>query len=372
MFHVSLTDEHRSVADMCRSIATEVVAPAARQAEADQAVPPSVWRALLDTGLTQPVAEELGGSGVPDTVTQMIAAENLAYGDPGIALAALWGGAAAHLLGHHGATTHRELLTELLANPDQRLGLAFYEGFGREVSELTTTVQVSDDAVRVRGRKVGVPFVTTAASFLVVGNDPAAGDVRLVLVPASSAGVVVERGTGWLALEAADPGAVEFDVSVPLERLVGGAEADSAAIATSLQWLRLIVAAVQLGAAQRSVDYASKYATERVAFGQPISAFQGVAFPLAEAQMRLAQLRLEIAEAASRLDLEVFDDHSRSVAAAVSYAADVAPEATRTAVQTLGGHGFIKDHPVEIWYRSCAALSTLDFDPVAAAFSPAL
>ena len=60
------------------------------------------------------------------------------------------------------------------------------------------------------------------------------------------------------------------------------------------------------------------------------------------------------------------------MAAVVSYAADVAPEATRTAVQTLGGHGFIKDHPVEIWYRSCAALSTLDFDPTTTAFSAVL
>ena len=56
----------------------------------------------------------------------------------------------------------------------------------------------------------------------------------------------------------------------------------------------------------------------------------------------------------------------------MSCAADVAPEASRTALQTLGGHGFIKDHPVEIWYRSCAALSALDFDPTTTAFSAAL
>ena len=120
------------------------------------------------------------------------------------------------------------------------------------------------------------------------------------------------------------------------------------------------------------MDYASKYATERIAFGKPIAACQGVSFPLAEAPMRLAALRVEIGVVASRLDADDFQDHSDAVTAAVAYAADVAPEAARTGVQTLGGHGFIKDHPVEIWYRSCAALSALDFDPLATVFTAAL
>jgi alkylation response protein AidB-like acyl-CoA dehydrogenase len=372
MFDISLSDEHLSVAEMCRSIATDVLYPAARQAEADGAVPPSVWKVLLETGLTQPVAEELGGTGIPDTVTQMIAAENLAYGDAGITLAALWNGAVAYVLGQHGGITHRQQISDLLSRADLRSGLAFYEGFGRELAELTTSVRLSGDEVHVHGRKVGVPFAGTAEFFLVVGADPETGDVRLVTVPAAAAGVVAARGPGGLALDAAGLGAVEFDVTVPAANLVGGREAGTAAVAATLQRLRLLTAAVQLGAAQRAVDYASKYATERIAFGQPIAAFQGISFPLAEAQMRLEQLRLEITEAASRLDAEAFEDHSQAVAAVVSYAADVAPEATRTAVQTLGGHGFIKDHPVEIWYRSCAALSTLDFDPTTTAFSAAL
>ncbi len=372
MLNILLTDDHLAVKDMCRSIATEVIAPAARQAEADRAVPPSAWKALAETGLTQAVDESLGGSGVPDTLTHMIAAENLAYGDPGITLAAMWNGAVAFLLGRHGSQTHGEQLTQLISDTDVRAGLAIYEGYGRGIAELTTTIEVADGSVRISGRKVAVPFAGSVAFYLVAGVDPSSDTLRLAVVPADTPGVEVAPYEGVLALEAAALGTVGFDVSVPESALVGGKESDTASLTASLQRVRLLLAALQLGAGQRAIDYAAKYATERIAFGKPIAAFQGVSFPLAESQMRLAQLRLEIEEAASRLDQDDFEDHAEAVDAALAYAAEVAPEAGRTGVQTLGGHGFIKDHPVEIWYRSTAALSTLDCDPLATAFTSAL
>jgi alkylation response protein AidB-like acyl-CoA dehydrogenase len=372
MLNIQLTDDHLAVQDMCRSIATEVIAPRARQAEADGAVPSAAWKALVETGLTQAVDEKLGGSGVPDTLTHMIAAENLAYGDPGITLAAMWNGAVAFLLGKHGAETHREQLTELLSDMNVRVGLALYEGFGRGPGELATTIEVVGDEVCISGRKVAVPFAGAAASYLVAGVDPATRALRLATVPTDTPGINVAAFDGALALEAATLSTVSFDVRVPESALVGGPDADAASMTASIQRIRLLLAALQLGAGQRAVDYASKYATERIAFGKAIASFQGISFPLAEAQMRLAQLRQEIAEAASRLDEDDLEDHSDAVAAVVAYAAEIAPEAARTGVQTLGGHGFIKDHPVEIWYRSSAALSALDFDPLATVFTAAL
>jgi alkylation response protein AidB-like acyl-CoA dehydrogenase len=372
MLNILLTDDHLAVKEMCRTIATEVVAPSARQAEADGAVPTSVWKALVETGLTQAVDEKLGGSGVPDTLTHMIAAENLAYGDPGIALAAMWNGAVAFLLGQHGGDTHRDQIDQLLSDLHLRAGLALYEGYGRAPAELTTTIEVSGGDVRISGRKVAVPFAGNATFYLVAGVDPVTRAVRLATVPADTPGVTVAPYDGALALEAAALGTVGFDVAVPVSALVGGPEIDSASLLVSIQRVRLLAAALQVGAGQRAVDYASKYATERIAFGKPIAAFQGISFPLAEAQMQLAQLRLEIEEAASRLDLDDFNDHSDAVGAALAYAAEIGPEAGRTGVQTLGGHGFIKDHPVEIWYRSTAALSALDFDPLATPFTSAV
>ena len=114
------------------------------------------------------------------------------------------------------------------------------------------------------------------------------------------------------------------------------------------------------------------YARDRIAFGKPIAAFQGVSFLLAEAKMRTDAARLEIADVAARLDAGDVERGSALVTGALAYAASVATQATRDAVQVLGGHGFITDHPVELWYRSAGALSVLDLDPLSSMFEPAL
>ena len=91
--------------------------------------------------------------------------------------------------------------------------------------------------------------------------------------------------------------------------------------------------------------------------------------------MRIDASRLEIGELAVALDTGDSGgaaDQSSSISRAVAYASDVANRATRTAVQTLGGHGFITDHPAELWYRAAATLSTLDSDPLITTFEPAL
>jgi alkylation response protein AidB-like acyl-CoA dehydrogenase len=372
MLDLEPAEEHLAVAEVARSIGVELLAPAARAAEAGLGVPEEVWKTLLSTGLTVPVPEERGGGGVPDTLTQLVAIENLAYGDPGITLAAVWSGSAAFVLARHAAPEQDGLLAALMGHPDARGSLALYEGFGRSPSEFATTVRVDTDGVRVVGTKVGVPFAADAENIIVIGRDERTGALRAVNVPRGTAGVEVRPSPGYLALAAAATVSVSFDVTVPVANLIGGPDADAQSLASTVERIRLVVAAVQAGTAQRSIEYAAQYAVDRIAFGKPIASFQGVSFPLAEAQMRVNEVRLEVAEVASGLEAEPGEDFSRPVSRVVNYASEVAAEATRTAVQTLGGHGFIKDHPVELWYRCAATLATLDFDPALTAFQPAL
>jgi len=363
MVNLEPAPEQLEVAELARELGVEVLAPAAREAEAARAVPENVWKTLFATGLTVPVPEELGGSGIGDTATLMIALENLAYGDPGITLAAFSSGAAALLLARHGGSDHAALVRSLITEPGTRAAVALYEPQGRGASEFATTIEVTGDEVRVRGRKVAVAFGAEADPLIVVGVEQSAGGVRAVLVPRTAPGLTVTPHGGSLALEAMAPATVAFDTAVPVSNLL-----DASGLLNTIGRIRLAVAAIAVGTGQRAVDYAAQYATERVAFGRPIASFQGVSFPLAEAQMRMAESRLEIAESAARLD----DDAAEDVSRAVGYAGEVAAEATRAAVQTLGGHGFIAEHPVELWYRSAAALSTLDFDPVCSSFQAAL
>jgi len=364
-------EEHEAVAELARNLATEVLAPAAREAEESQAVPKDVWSKLFVSGLTVPIPEELGGGGVPAPLTQLIAVENLAHGDAGIALAAVWSGAAAGLIARHGTPAQTDRLRVLVSDPDVRGAVALHEGYGRGPADLETTVSIHGDTVHVTGHKVGVAFAATADPLVVVGRDAHDGTLRAVVLSSADDGISVDDTARHLALDAVSAGSLTLDVTTTTAALLGGVDADADALTTSIQQLRLLAAAAQIGTAQRAIEYAADYATTRIAFGTPIAGFQGVSFPLAEGVMRLDAARLEIKDVAERLDLGAGVDET-DVAQAVAYASEVALDATRDSVQTLGGHGFIRDHPVEIWYRSAATLAALDFDPNRSAFEPAL
>jgi alkylation response protein AidB-like acyl-CoA dehydrogenase len=379
-------DELIAVAELARGLGLEKLAPTARSAEAAGQVDGAVWRALTESGLVAGLRAEHGGDGLIDAATQMVAAENLAYGDPGITLAALWSGAAASLLSEHGTAEQGERARQLSRDGAARAAVAMYEGFGRGPDEWTTRVSGADGTVTVRGTKVGVPFAATADPLIVVGANADSGTLRAVVVPAGAPGVTLEPADGSIALAATQCLVANFDVTLPADAALGGRSLDPVALAVSVERTRLILAAVAVGTAQRAIDYASQYATERVAFGRPIAGFQGVSFLLADKQMRVEAARLAVAEAASLIDAagdggsrgdggagaDGLAPLRRAVRETVNYAADAAAMTTRDAVQVLGGHGFLTDHPVELWYRSAAALAALDFDPLCSAFAPAV
>ena len=228
MLDLTPADEHLAVADVARAMGLELLSPAAREAEAAGAVPAALWKSLLDSGLTVPVSEERGGDGEPDTLTQMIAIENLAYGDPGIALAAAWSGAAAFVLGRHGSAEPDGLLSALLSDPAARGSIALYEG------DRAGAVGVRDHGQREhrRHRACAGPqgrraVRRIASDFLVVGR-AADGKLSVIVVPNGTPGVIVEPSPGHLALDAAGARSVSFDVTVPAVNLVGGPGAEHA------------------------------------------------------------------------------------------------------------------------------------------------
>jgi alkylation response protein AidB-like acyl-CoA dehydrogenase len=368
MIYLAQDDEQKAVAEMTRELGLEVLDPVARDTEAGSVVPAKTWKAVVETGLTAPVGEELGGGGVPSAVTYITAVENLAYGDAGITLAAIWSGAPSLLISLHGTPEQQVGLLEASKNLDVRGSVALYEGFGRGASELETTIADEGENVHIVGRKVGVPFSGQAESIIVVGVDPSTRALRAVIVPRTADGVSVGAPERSLALDAADIASIEFDVVVPRANLLS-----SEGLQKSVERLRLAVASAQTGMAQRAMEYAAEYAKTRMAFGKPIASFQGISFPLAEAFFRTEQARLEVLDASSLMDSS--DDIERIsavVSSAVSYASENASETTRHAVQVLGGHGFIREYPVELWYRTAAFLSALDFDPSASSFHPVL
>jgi alkylation response protein AidB-like acyl-CoA dehydrogenase len=121
---------------------------------------------------------------------------------------------------------------------------------------------------------------------------------------------------------------------------------------------RLSWCALAVGTGQAALEYVSDYVKERKAFGEPISNRQAVAFTVANMAIELDGLRLATLRAAGRVDQGL--ECSREVALARWLCANRAMQLGSDAVQMLGGHGFVREHPVERWYRDLRAAGLME------------
>jgi alkylation response protein AidB-like acyl-CoA dehydrogenase len=368
---LSLTADQQAVRELADTLATQVVAPVAEDAERRGGVPAQAWKHLLDSGLVAQIPDEYGGGGLLDPLDSLLTTERLAMGDAAVTAAATWSGNAAILLALCGSDRQcGELLPKFL-EPSTRAAVAMYEGHGRAPSEYQTTITRDGGQWRLYGRKSAVASGEVANPLIVVGTDPAeSGRLRAAVVTARAD--VTTVGGSHLGLDAAPIASLSFDLTLDDSSLLGGPDSDPADLSRALSRLRLTTAALAIGCAQRATEYAAKYAAGRVVFGRPLADFQGVSFMIVDAQMQIDAARLqvwELATDAGHRDPACFE---RSVSAAIGYATSIAAAVTRDCVQVLGGHGFITDHPVERWYREAAGLAALDLDPTCSAFAPAL
>jgi alkylation response protein AidB-like acyl-CoA dehydrogenase len=118
------------------------------------------------------------------------------------------------------------------------------------------------------------------------------------------------------------------------------------------------MAAMAVGVARAAFEYARDYAKQRKSFGVPIATKQAIAFMLAEMAVEIDATRLLVWEAASRLDKG--EDALKESAQARNYAAQSSLMVADNAVQALGGHGYIRDHPVEMWLRDARGFGILE------------
>jgi alkylation response protein AidB-like acyl-CoA dehydrogenase len=150
---------------------------------------------------------------------------------------------------------------------------------------------------------------------------------------------------------------VSFDgVKLPASALLG--ESDPQVYRELVALARLGWCALAVGTGQAVLDYVSAYVNQRIAFGEPISNRQSVAFTVATIASELDGLRLATYRAASLA--ETGRDFIRASALARALAAEHAARIGSEGVQLLGGHGYTKEHPVERWYRDLRAAGMLE------------
>jgi alkylation response protein AidB-like acyl-CoA dehydrogenase len=146
------------------------------------------------------------------------------------------------------------------------------------------------------------------------------------------------------------------DVDLPAGALLGGGAAD--VYADCIRLSRIAWAALACGTGKAVLDYVIPYVNERTAFGEPISHRQAVAFMVADIGIELEGARLATLRAAARA--EQGRSFAREAGLARRLTAEYGMQIGSNGVQLLGGHGYVKEHPVERWYRDLRAAAVME------------
>jgi alkylation response protein AidB-like acyl-CoA dehydrogenase len=356
LFDLQPTEEQAMLREAAQQFAHERLRAEAPGADAAAAAPAALLAESAALGFTTLVIPEaLGGAGHSrDAVTQLLISSALAEGDLSLAVACLAPGAVATALTLWGdAQQQAQYLPAFVGEDPPSAALAVQEPQPLfDPFALQTTAQRCEAGYVLNGVKSLVPRGLACELFVVAAmlND----EPRLFLVESRSAGLTLNPGPA-MGLRAAATCRLQLDqVALPAEALLGSAEDYAECIALS----RLAWCALALGTGQAMLDHVVPYANERVAFGEPISHRQAVAFMIANIAVELDGLKLASWRAAALAGEGAA--FTRAVAVARELATTRAMQIGNDGVQVLGGHGFTKEYPVERWYRDLRACGFME------------
>ncbi|HYN87577.1 MAG TPA: acyl-CoA dehydrogenase, partial [Ardenticatenaceae bacterium] len=221
-----------------------------------------------------------------------------------------------------------------------------------------TTAQREGDEYVLSGRKAYVPLADQAELVLVYAWDverDAASAFLLELDAQKPAGLEVGPREKLMGVSALPTFSLTLnEVSAPAVNKLGGE--GNCDLAAALNASRVALAALATGVGKAAYEYARDYAKEREAFGKPVARFQAIAFMLAEMAIEVEAMRLHTWQAAWELDQG--HDAAEAAVLAQQYTAESVLAIADRAVQILGGHGYIRDHPVERWLRDARGFAT--------------
>ena len=346
------TDEARDLVELTRSVADRLLEPVAARHEREHTYPEGLFRQLGDAGLLGlPYPEEFGGGAQPYEVYLQVIEE----------LAARWAAVAV-------ATSVHVLSCFPLATfgtPEQKERWLPGALAGEQIGAYSLSEpQAGSDAAALRCRAVreGDDYVVTGTKAWIthggiadnyttfVRTGEGSRGISCLFVPRETEGLHFGKPEDKMGLNGVPTTTASYEgAHVPADRLLG-AEGDGLKLAFSaLDSGRLGIAAVATGIAQRALDDAVAYATERETFGKTIIGHQGLGFLLADMAAAVASARATYLDAARRKDAGL--PYSRQASIAKLTATDAAMKVTTDAVQVLGGVGYTREFPVERYMR---------------------
>ena len=351
MYSFEPNEEQKMLIDAVGKYAVNDLRAAAHEAEESRELPKKLISKGWELGVLQAsVPESYGGFGDRSAVTGALAAEEMAVGDLAGAFAvgtpSLF---ALPILLSGSEEQKKEYLPKVIEGDWRPFTAALIEyAFDFDPNALKTTAALSGNDYVINGEKAFVPFAKDADAILVYANLD--GTTQGFIVNKGASGMTVNGEREMLmSLNALPLYRVKFDnVKVPASNRLGGASGHD--FEPVLASMRIANASTALGVARAAFEYSRDYAKERDAFGVKIAQKQAIAFMLAEMRTEIEAIRLLTWEAAWKLDTGKEDAFTEAYLASVG-AADMAMNVTDRAVQILGGHGYIREHPVEMWMR---------------------
>ena len=358
VFDLTPGEDEQMLVDLVGEFAEEVVRPAAFEADKACAAPDDLLKASLEIGLPiLGVPESLGGvSEERSAMAGTLVAEALAKGDMGLAVATLAPGSVATAIGLWGTDAQQQTyLPAFTGDEVPAAALALNEPTVLfDVLAPSTTAKKTADGYVLNGTKSLVARGDHAELFIVGAQLD--GKPVLFLVESSTEGLSIEGDPAMGVRAASLTKLVLEDVKVPADAVLG--ETDGSTYTECVRLSRLAWCALAIGTGQAVLDYVTPYVKEREAFGEPIANRQSVAFMVANIAIELQGMRLLTYRAASRA--AAGKDFTREVALARKACTDKGMQIGLDGVQLLGGHGFVKEHPVERWYRDLRAIGIME------------
>ena len=350
-----LTDEQRMVMELARALAREKIAPIAAHHDETESYPEEAMRLLAQQGLMGIwVPEAYGGTDMGALAVSLVA-EEIAWACA--ATATNWG--ATPLGGYPivlaGTEEQKRRYLPRLAAGEILAAYSLSEpGAGSDAASLTTTAVRKGDRYVLNGTKLWCSNGSNAGVitlFATVDPKKGAKGITAFLVEPGFPGFAVGKKERKMGIRASPTVALHLtDCEVPVENRLGQ-EGEGFRIAMrTLDFTRPMTGATAVGVAQAALDAATEYAKERRQFDQPIAAFQGIQFMLADMAMQVHAARLMVHHVAALVDRKA-PSTVLEASMAKCFAGDAAMRVATDAVQVFGGVGYTREFPVERYMR---------------------
>ena len=345
-----LSKEQQEIRGRAAEFAAREVAPRAAEWDREARFPAEVFEKLSAAGfMGLCVPEEYGGGGA-DFLSYALLIEEISRADAGVGVTlAVHTSAGTLPILTYGTEDQRSRFVPDLARGEKIGCFALTEPTtGSDTAAIEAGAERVDGGYRLSGHKQWVTNGRAAGAMVVFARTPEG--VTAFVVGMDEAGISFGKHAEKMGVLSATTDDVLLDnVFVPEEGRLGEEGKGLRVALGTLDAGRIGIAAQALGIAEAAFRYAVSYASERNTFGKPIAQHQAISFKLADMQTKIRAARLLVYEAAWIRDRGM--PHGEAGARAKLYAAQVANEVTYDAVQVLGGQGYMKDHPVERYYR---------------------